>query len=127
MRIGSKTAASSSFEKIFLAEKVKGLGTRAAVKEKIRAHRAVVATVINSRKSGNFHILDFERVLIDEASQIPEPMLIGLLSKLKHPILIGDHKQLPVVVQSEKDSKVIDNDLHQIGLHDMRNSYFERM
>ena len=129
MRIGSKTAASSSFEKIFLAEKVKGLGTRAAVKEKIRAHRVVVATV--SSILGNqeiFNILDFERVLIDEASQIPEPMLIGLLSKLKHPILIGDHKQLPaVVVQSEKDSKVIDNDLHQIGLHDMRNSYFERM
>jgi DNA replication ATP-dependent helicase Dna2 len=129
MRIGSRTAASAEFEKIFLSEKVKGLATRKEVKEKIRTQRVVVATV--SSILGNqeiFDILDFERVLIDEASQIPEPMLIGLLSKLKNPILIGDHKQLPaVVVQSEKDSKVIDNELHQIGLHDMRNSYFERM
>jgi len=129
MRIGSKTAASSTFEEAFLTEKVKGLGTRIAVKDKIRTQRIVVATV--SSILGNqeiLNILDFERVLIDEASQIPEPMLIGLLSKLRNPILIGDHKQLPaVVVQSENLSKVEDEDLHKVGLYDMRNSYFERM
>jgi DNA replication ATP-dependent helicase Dna2 len=72
--------------------------------------------------------MDFDRVLIDEASQIPEPMLVGLMVKLKHPILIGDHKQLPaVVVQNEKYSAVEDEDLASLGLKNMRNSFFERM
>ena len=70
----------------------------------------------------------FDRVIIDEASQIPEPMLVGLLPHFKRFLLIGDHKQLPaVVVQSQIASKVEDEDLINIGLKNLRDSLFERL
>ena len=62
----------------------------------------------------------FDRVIIDEASQIPEPMLVGLLPHFKRFLLIGDHKQLPaVVVQSPDASSVKDEDLKKIGLKNL--------
>jgi DNA replication ATP-dependent helicase Dna2 len=67
-------------------------------------------------------------VIIDEASQILEPMLIGLLQKFKRFILIGDHKQLPAVVtQAKSDSIIKHTDLREIGITDMRMSLFERL
>ena len=58
--------------------------------------------------------------IVDEASQILEPNIIGLLSsdRIDRFILIGDHKQLPAVVQQA------DDDLH---LHACRLSLFERL
>jgi DNA replication ATP-dependent helicase Dna2 len=73
-------------------------------------------------------LIKFDRVIIDEASQILEPMLVGLLPHFKRFILIGDHKQLPaVVVQSPEESKVDSPTLRSIGLGNMRDSFFERL
>ena len=70
----------------------------------------------------------FDRVIIDEASQLLEPYLVGLLPHFKRFVLIGDHQQLPAVVtQSVADSAVADEDLQSIGLHNLRNSLFERL
>ena len=62
----------------------------------------------------------FSLCIVDEASQILEPNIIGLLSseRIDRFILIGDHKQLPAVVQQA------DDDLH---LHACRLSLFERL
>jgi len=73
--------------------------------------------------------------IVDEASQILEPHLIGLLSAhndgkplIKKVVLIGDHKQLPAVVQqSEETSAVAEEQLRAIGLSDCRNSLFQRL
>ena len=57
---------------------------------------------------------------VDEASQILEPYIVGLLSskQIERFILIGDHKQLPAVVaQSDDDPR----------LHSCRQSLFERL
>jgi DNA replication ATP-dependent helicase Dna2 len=43
----------------------------------------------------------FDTVIIDEASQMLEPQTLSLINLAKRAILIGDHKQLPAVVQSE--------------------------
>ncbi|MCB0581601.1 MAG: DNA helicase, partial [Phaeodactylibacter sp.] len=68
------------------------------------------------------------RVIIDEASQILEPLLVGLLPNFERFILIGDHKQLPaVVVQDSEASAVYDAHLQEIGLGNLRNSLFERL
>ena len=84
-----------------------------------------------------FGLKQFDVLIVDEASQILEPFLLGFLNKIRKFILIGDHKQLPaVVVQSAERTKIAaqedtntpaKDDLHQIGLTDMRNSYFERL
>lgn len=82
-----------------------------------------------------FSLKKFELAIVDEASQILEPHLIGLLSA-KHGdddailkfVLIGDHKQLPAVVQqSPEESKVTDEALVSMGLTNCRNSFFERL
>ena len=71
---------------------------------------------------------NFDTVIVDEASQLLEPMLVGMLGKFTRFILIGDHKQLPAVVtQGSDQSKVKDTQLASIGLVDSRMSLFERM
>ncbi len=75
-----------------------------------------------------FTLKKFSTLIVDEASQLIEPYLIGLFSKAKRRILIGDEKQLPAVVtQSERGSKVKRDDFEQICLTDLRMSLFERL
>lgn len=72
----------------------------------------------------------FAVCMVDEASQILEPSIIGLLA---HPhidrfVLIGDYKQLPAVVQQdEREALVEEPCLREIGLTDCRQSLFERL
>ena len=77
-----------------------------------------------------FSLKTFSTIIVDEASQILEPNIIGLLCQNPSSkfILIGDHKQLPAVVrQSERESAVSDPRLQAIGLDNCRNSLFERL
>jgi DNA replication ATP-dependent helicase Dna2 len=128
-RIGSRYGTSPGFQSQLLQEKIKGVEDRKALKAVIDRHRIVVGTV--SSVAGKQEILmlkHFNRVIIDEASQILEPMLAGLLPHFERFMLIGDHKQLPaVVVQDPVVSKVNDPALQEIGLYNLRNSFFERL
>lgn len=57
-----------------------------------------------------------------------EPALIGLLSLGIPYVLIGDHKQLPAVVNQTMDDTFTGQQLlNEIGLYYMSNSYFERI
>ena len=72
----------------------------------------------------------FSLAIVDEASQILEPSVIGLLGSpaVARFVLIGDHKQLPAVVQqSPEQSVVTEQCLRDIGLEDCRHSLFERL
>lgn len=76
------------------------------------------------------HGLHFSLAIVDEASQVLEPGLIGLLSssQIDRFVLIGDHKQLPAVVQQNpEDAKVDSPLLRAIGLTDCRQSLFQRL
>ena len=72
----------------------------------------------------------FSLAIVDEASQVLEPGLIGLLSsdQIDRFVLIGDHKQLPAVVQQNpEETRVEDPLLQAIGLSDCRQSFFQRL
>ncbi len=129
LRIGSRYATDPRFRDQLLDAKIAALASRDAVKALIKERRIVVATVASmTSRSELLQLKSFDRVIIDEASQILEPLLVGLLPHFQRFVLIGDHKQLPaVVVQSTEDSQVQDEALRAIGLNDLRNSLFERL
>ena len=78
-----------------------------------------------------FNLKHFTMAIIDEASQILEPDIVGLLAAhndmgqtcIDKFVLVGDYKQLPAVVQQDAaDTRVDDPLLQSIALTDCRNS-----
>lgn len=129
IRIGSRYSTSARFHHRLFNRKVASIKTREALKNLIKDHRIFVSTLASfSSRQDLLKLKTFNRVIIDEASQILEPSLVGLLPNFEQFILIGDHQQLPaVVVQDKKTTTVKDKDLADIGLSDLRNSLFERL
>jgi DNA replication ATP-dependent helicase Dna2 len=100
------------------------------INNEYKNHDIFVSTVttFNNRIDDLGEIFTFDNVIIDEASQITEADISGIISRFKKFILIGDQNQLPsVVVQSQKSSSVNDSSLNSIGLNNLNVSYFERM
>ena len=83
-----------------------------------------------------FRLKHFDVAIIDEATQILEPQLLGILcargedekDAIDKFVLIGDHKQLPAVVQQNAEQAAIyDESLLSIGLSNLKDSLFERL
>ncbi len=129
LRIGNPHATDPRFHGRLFSERTKEATKRKELVQIITSHRIFVSTVASiSSKASLFQLKSFDTVIIDEASQILEPLLVGLLPNFKRFVLIGDHKQLPaVVLQDKQRSKVNDKDLYAIGLYNRRNSLFERL
>lgn len=129
LRIGSRYSTAVEYQDRLLSVQTEKIETRKQLRALIDAQRIIVGTVSSLLgKQEMFELKTFDRVLIDEASQIPEPMLIGLLPKFKQVTLIGDHKQLPAVVtQDDLISAVDDSMLRDLGISNLRNSLFERL
>ncbi len=137
IRIGSEFSTEKKFQHRLLQNVIKPFSKRNEVKNTLQNCRVYVGTVASvSGKSALFKLKKFDVAIVDEASQILEPQIIGILTA-KHPdnahaikkfILIGDHKQLPaIVVQSPKASIVRHPKLLDIGITDRRISLFERL
>lgn len=72
--------------------------------------------------------LELDTLIIDEASQLIEPQVAGIIPRFRRFILIGDHNQLPAVtVQREKLCRIDNPELSAIGISDLRTSVFERL
>lgn len=129
LRLGSRLSTAERFAPNLLDQIIKKTNTRQEIIQILADNRIYVATVSSIvSKTELFLLKNFDTVIIDEASQILEPMLVGLLSKFKRFVLIGDHKQLPaVVVQDGESSKIKDESLRNIGIIDTRISLFERL
>ncbi|MBK9247132.1 MAG: AAA family ATPase [Ignavibacteria bacterium] len=95
----------------------------------VKHTRIIVSTVSSVNANPEIlHIKQFTTAIIDEASQLLEPQIIGILAVVDRFILIGDEKQLPaVVVQNERGAIVNSPHLEQIHLTDLRISLFERL
>ena len=96
----------------------------------------VATTTMLQSKPFIFELKHFSAAIVDEASQIIEPAIVGILAGHRDGrcfidkfILIGDHKQLPAVVRQEADvSSVRDNPLLEgIGISNCRDSLFHRL
>lgn len=73
-------------------------------------------------------IVNLDTLIVDEASQLTESDLAGILSVFRKFILIGDQNQLPaVIIQSENQTKVKDTYLNQISINNFNQSLFERL
>lgn len=136
IRIGSRLSCDARFHDQLLGEKVRTCANATAIRRMIAETRVFVGTTTAvASKLHLFTLKHFELAIIDEASQILEPHLLGILSAqhggrnaIDKFILIGDHKQLPAVVQQpEESSKVTEPLLREIGLLDCRHSLFERL
>jgi DNA replication ATP-dependent helicase Dna2 len=129
LRIGSRLATDPKYQNFLLDQIISQVQSRNEIIQLLTSKRIFVSTVSSIvNRPELFQLKAFDTVIIDEASQILEPMLCGLLSNFKRFILIGDHKQLPaVVVQDGSLSRINDDSLQQIGIVDTRVSLFERL
>lgn len=147
IRIGNEL----SCDEAYLSHHISKIGRESenvnALRYKIERCRVFAGTVASFNSQLQFlesQQTPFSLAIIDEASQLLEPHLIGLLSSRIRPsrglgasidrptigkfVLIGDHKQLPAVVQQAvESSRVDDKDLEDIGLTDCGHSLFERL
>lgn len=129
LRIGSRYATHPDFHENLLDYKMESIKKRIELKNLVANTRIFVATVASMQtKTELFALKKFDTIIIDEASQILEPQLVGLLTKVKRFILIGDHRQLPAVVSQSAEASATEHPLlHDIGLTNLRNSFFERV
>lgn len=135
LRIGSDLSCAKEYRNHLLGNRTKGCGGNEAMKI-IKNTRVFCGTTaaLNANMS-LFSLKHFSLAIVDEASQILEPHLIGLFSVLcggkeaiDRFVLVGDHKQLPAVVQQMPDESAVDDPmLKNIHLIDCRHSLFERM
>ena len=129
IRVGSRYSTSPEFHDQLLSNKIQHINNRSDLKKLIQSQRIVVGTVASIiNKPELFQLKSFDITIIDEASQILEPNLVGLLTKFKKFILVGDHKQLPaVVVQEKRIAEVKAQSLLDLGLTNLSNSLFDRL
>ena len=137
IRVGSELSCDEAYRSHLIENELARCSRRTEVHERICRCRIFVGTVASiSGKSELFRLKNFDVAIVDEATQILEPQLLGILCARSESggdaigkfILIGDHKQLPaVVLQREAQSEVCDDSLRAIGLTNLKDSLFERL
>ena len=137
IRIGSEQSCAPQHRPHLLKNVIAHCSNREQIKTTMQQCRIVVGTVasLTGRKE-LFALKRFDVAIIDEATQILESQLAGLLAAttphgetaIKKFILIGDTKQLPAVVaQNPATTKVKSKRLNAIGITDHATSLFERL
>ena len=137
IRIGNEYSCDPKYSDHLLQEVLDENTTLNSIKSTLSEAQIIVATTatMNSR-SALFNIKHFDLVIIDEASQILEPNIVGILTARQEErraidrfILVGDHKQLPAVVQQQGEADVENTSsvLENIHLSSCANSLFERL
>ena len=138
VRLGSELGCHEAYRSHLLGKRSEACRDGREIRQMIERCRVFcgTTTAFNSQIA-LLSIKHFDLAIVDEASQILEPQIVGLLSAKnartgEHAIakfvLIGDEKQLPAVVQQqESESMVQEPNLRAIHLTDCRLSLFERL
>lgn len=131
IRVGSRTASGEEYKSRLLDHVIEPMMKRSDIKTALEQTRIIVGTVASVQgKNELFELLHFDIAIVDEASQLLEPSIIGLMTRAGKTILIGDHMQLPAVsAQTDESNRFAADEAWatQIGLTDLRMSYFERL
>ncbi|WP_071147062.1 DEAD/DEAH box helicase [Bacteroides ihuae] len=137
IRIGNELACEPAYRKHLIENELAVCSRRSEVAHRMKNCRIFVGTVASvANKPELFQLKSFDVAIVDEATQILEPQLLGILCARRENgvnavgkfILIGDHKQLPAVVQQNStQSQIYDEALLAIGLTNLRDSLFERL
>ena len=129
IRIGSELSCADKHRHRLLQNVSELSIDRESLRETIDQCRIWVSTLASvTSKPELFSLKKFNVAIIDEASQILEPQIIGLLPEFEKFIMIGDHNQLSTIVkQDNNESKIAEPNLTNIGITDCRDSLFERL
>lgn len=141
IRLGSEHTADPRFSRRLLDAEAEACPQMAGMRERLRSVRALACTTSTlASRPFALSLRRFTLAIVDEASQILEPSVIGLLCSHRSGgavpercdigrfILVGDYKQLPAVVQQDgSGSAVTDEALRAAGISDCRDSLFERL
>lgn len=137
IRVGSELSCDERYREHLIENVLSSCRRRLDVAQRIQQCRILVGTVAAiSGKPELFRLKHFNAAIIDEATQILEPQLLGILcarsedgrNAIDQFVLIGDHKQLPaVVLQNTEQSAVSDEALLSVGLTNLKDSLFERL
>jgi DNA replication ATP-dependent helicase Dna2 len=129
LRIANEHSTEERYIGHLLDELAQKAASRKEILSILQGRRILVATI--SKLLSNPILLELVKVdtaIVDEASQVLEPYLAGILPLMGRFILIGDHKQLPAVVQQSTEQSALNSELlAKIGLKNRRNSLFERL
>ncbi|MBV6473927.1 MAG: RecBCD enzyme subunit RecD [Saprospiraceae bacterium] len=129
LRIGSRYAVQEKFRSRLLDEQIRPMNSRGELAELLKSTRIFAGTVASIQgKKELFFLKKFDTVVVDEASQILEPQLIGLLAHFHRFVLIGDHMQLPAVsAQTPSETQIASAELRSLGFTSGSTSLFERL
>lgn len=140
VRIGPAASCDPAFRHRLLENQAEGIADRSGIAEFLRDTPIFTGTLLTlSNRPDLLRVCRFGAAIVDEASQVLEPQLLPLFCAMTTDldgkpapvvgkfILIGDHKQLPAVVQQSAgkgrpNAAGPDADCS----HDLRQSLFER-
>ena len=121
LRLGSEANCDPRFAHRLLSSAFSEKPKLSDIRQRLESVPTVVSTTLTlMTRPFLLSLKHFSLCIVDEASQILEPYIVGLLSSdsIDRFILIGDHKQLPAVVAQPDDDP---------RLHGCRLSLFERL
>jgi len=133
IRVGSRLGTSVPYRPYLLDSMLRDCLSRQAVRDRLGTCPFYVGTVASLLgKPELFMLKQFDLAVVDEASQVLEAPMLALLAKVPKFILIGDHRQLPAVVAQAPETSAIAAECadllrDELGLTNLRNSYFERL
>ncbi len=129
IRIGTRLSCSEPYRDRLLQNISERATSRDELRNEIDRTRIFVSTLASiNGKQELFALKKFDVAIIDEASQILEPQIIGLLPNFNKFIMIGDHNQLPaIVLQKNWVAAIQESELKQLGINSCACSLFERL
>lgn len=139
LRLGRAYGCDSRFRPYLLYSLMERSGAKLdSLKSAIAGKRIFVSTVATLQTRPNIFLLKhFSLAVIDEASQILEHDIVGVLGAhhqspdkcdIDKFVMVGDYKQLPAIVAQSPNESAIDNlELKNAGFVNCRDSLFKRL